>query len=288
MKLIRSSLPATVDIRLTYTNKETMILADPTQIHQVLMNLCSNAAYAMRGKGGLLKVAIAEEYFKGVRAASSPALTEGRYLKLMISDTGHGIEPALIDRIFDPFFTTKGPGEGTGLGLSVVYGIVKNHGGAISVVSEPGAGTTFVIYLPLAEADESPEELNDVIIPRGTGRVLFVDDEEHIASLGKEILTALGYDVTVRYSSLDALEAFRVHPNRFDLVITDMTMPNMTGAGLAKEVLGIRPDLPVILTTGYSDLINEEKATQMGIKAFVMKPFSLQDLAQVVSKTLAP
>jgi two-component system cell cycle sensor histidine kinase/response regulator CckA len=215
-----------------------------------------------------------------------PELKERSYLKLTVSDTGHGIDPSVIDRIFDPFFTTKGPGEGTGLGLSMVYGIVKNHDGVISVSSEPGKGTTFTIYLPLLDIHEQLEGKKKEIIPTGMGNILFVDDEESIVSIGKEMLTSLGYDVDVKFSSLDALYAFQANPNSFDLVITDMTMPNMTGIDLAREMLKIRPEIPIILTTGFSELINEKKAKEMGIRELIMKPFSLNNLAQSVKQLI--
>ncbi len=286
MKLLRSSLPSTVEIRLNCTNHVDTILADPTQIHQVLMNLCANAAHAMRERGGVLEVGLSQQSINASQTLHHPELKEQSYLKITVSDTGHGIDPSVMDRIFDPFFTTKGPGEGTGLGLSMVYGIVKNHDGVISVSSEPEKGTTFTIYLPLLDIHEELEGKKKEIIPTGTGRILFVDDEESIASIGKEMLTSLGYAVDVRFSSVDALYAFRANPNRFDLVITDMTMPNMTGVDLAQEMLKIRSEMPIILTTGFSELINEKKAKEMGIKKLIMKPVSLNNLAQAVKQLI--
>jgi len=286
MKLLRSSLPSTIEIRLQCLNRNDTVLADPIQIHQVLMNLCTNAAHAMGKKGGVLEINVTEEDLRGTDIVSHAELKEGPHLRLEVRDTGHGIDATIMDRIFDPFFTTKGPGEGTGLGLSVVYGIIKNLNGAISVASEPSRGTVFTIYLPLIEADVEAGVVGDAVIPRGKGHILLVDDEEPIASLGREILSALGYDITVRYSSLDALEAFRANPRRFDLVISDVTMPNMTGVSLAREILSIRPEIPILLTSGFSDLVNEEQAKNMGVKAFIMKPLSLQVLAQAVSKLL--
>jgi PAS domain S-box-containing protein len=286
MKLIRSSLPATVEIRFSHTNRLDTVLADATQIHQVLINLCTNAAHAMRERGGVLEVQLAQQDIDADSSGYGPELREGSYLKLVVSDTGHGIDPAIMNKVFDPFFTTKGPGEGTGLGLSMVYGIVKNHGGAISATSKSGQGTTFTIYLPLIDTAGQAEEQGTDAIPVGRGHILFVDDEEPLASIGKEMLAFLGYDVTVRFSSLDALEAFRANPNRFDLVITDTTMPNMTGAFLATEMLRIRPGLPIILTTGFSEKINEAEAKKIGIKEFIMKPVSLGNLAQAVRRVL--
>jgi two-component system, cell cycle sensor histidine kinase and response regulator CckA len=207
-------------------------------------------------------------------------------LQLVVSDTGEGIDPAIKDKIFDPFFTTKKSGEGTGLGLSVVYGIVKDHGGIIIVESEPGKGTVFTIYLPLILADEELTRPEKVSLPQGKGHILYVDDEEAIASLGREMLSSLGYNVTVHLRSRDALEAFRAHPERFDLVITDMTMPHMTGTNMAREMLKIRPGLPIILTTGFSEGINEEESKKIGIREFLMKPFTLHGLAQAVKRTM--
>ncbi|MBP9010635.1 MAG: PAS domain S-box protein [Smithellaceae bacterium] len=287
MKLLRSTMPATVEIRQVYNTSHDMVLTDPTQIHQVLVNLCTNALYAMRNQEGVLEVRIEEQQYSGEGPPGAPQLKEGGYLQITVSDTGEGIDPAWKDRIFEPFFTTKKVGEGTGLGLSVVYGIVRDCGGAITIDSEPSRGTAVTIYLPLLDADSSAKEEKTEEILRGRGRILLVDDEEPIASLGQEILSSLGYEVDVRYSSNDALEAFQAHPDRYDLVITDMTMPNMTGAGLARELLKIRPDLPIILTTGYSDRIDEEQAKKIGFREFLMKPVSLIELSRVVKEQLA-
>nr|HPJ96577.1 response regulator [Syntrophales bacterium] len=198
------------------------------------------------------------------------------------------MEASTIEHIFEPFFTTKKEGEGTGLGLSVVYGIVKDHGGSIHVSSKPGYGTAFTILLPLIE--EAAASKNDTVTPvlGGRGHVLLVDDEVALAQLGREMLTSLGYEVTLRYSSLDTLEVFRKKPQAFDLVITDMTMPNMSGAMLAREMLKIRQDIPIVLVTGFSELINEEDAKGIGIREFLMKPVSLMNLSQTVRKVLKP
>jgi len=286
MKLLRSSIPTTIEIRQQLDAKQDTVLADSTQIHQVLMNLCTNAVHAMRGREGMLEVSLNQRDFSSSDRGYHPELREGKYLKLTVTDTGEGIDPAIKDRIFDPFFTTKELGEGTGLGLSVVYGIVKDCGGTISVDSEPGKGTIFTIHLPLIVVDEITDVKQAAAIPEGKGHILYVDDEEPIASLGNDFLTTLGYDVTIRLSSPDALEAFKANPQRYDLVITDMTMPHMTGAVLARKLLQIRPELPIILTTGFSEMVNEEESKRIGIREFLMKPISLHILAQAVKNHL--
>jgi len=285
LKLIRSSLPATVEIRLHHENFSDTVLANATQIHQVLINLCTNAAHAMRERGGFLDVQLSR---LDIAAETSREClpSKGSYLKLVVRDTGHGIDPAVMDKIFDPFYTTKEPGEGTGLGLSTVYGIVKNHDGTISVSSKPGEGTAFTICLPLIDIDGKPQERDTEEIPLGHGHVLFVDDEELLASIGKEMLSFLGYNVSVRFSSLDALEAFRANPDRFDLVITDTTMPNMTGSILASEILKVRPGIPIIMTSGFSEKMNAEEARKIGVSEFIMKPISLGNLARTVRRVL--
>ncbi len=286
LQLLRSSIPSTVEIRTSFETHHDTVLADPTQIHQVLMNLFTNAVHAMRDGEGVLEVRLGRQLLTAQSPVFDPGLKEGPYLQMVVSDTGEGIDPAVRDKIFDPFFTTKASGEGTGLGLSVVYGIVKDHGGMIHVDSEPGKGTTFTIHLPLLDAATEWEGPEMSLIPEGSGHILYVDDEEPIASLGREMLTSLGYDVAIRLSSIDALEAFRANPRDYDLVITDMTMPNMTGARLAEEMLKIRPDLPIILTTGFSERMDKEAAQKLGCRDFLMKPVSLGDLARAVKRAL--
>jgi PAS domain S-box-containing protein len=288
VKLLRSSLPATIDLSLDADVTNSVILGDATQIHQVLMNLCTNAAHAMRTSGGRLRIRIDNAV---PPAELLPDETDGirpeGFLHLGVSDTGQGIEPAQLNRIFDPFFTTKAPGEGTGLGLSVVYGIVKSLGGAIGVDSNPGRGSTFDIYLPsVAARDQEPERPVEPI-PRGTESVLFVDDEGHLVEVMGQVLSALGYRVTSVRESRKALNLFRENPESFDLVITDMTMPDLTGAELAREILRLRPDTPVILCTGYSELIGEEEALKMGIRRFLMKPLFMGDVAREIRAVLA-
>ena len=205
---------------------------------------------------------------------------------LTVNDTGYGIPRHLMDKIFDPYFTTKDTGEGTGLGLSVVQGIVKAHGGTITVDSEAGKRTTFHVYLPIIQGEEKPEEEAEGPLPIGSERILFVDDEELLMDLGSQILERLGYEVVPQKSSIEALELFRSEPDRFDLVITDMTMPKMTGDKLARELMNIRPDIPIIMCTGHSKLISEKKAMEMGIRAFIGKPITKRAMAETVRKVL--
>ncbi|MBN1225269.1 MAG: PAS domain S-box protein [Candidatus Aminicenantes bacterium] len=286
VKMLRASFPSTIEIRLEITNPNDRILADPTQLHQVIMNLCTNALHAMEKRTGVLEIHLERcDVSTGGRLYDTD-WKEGSYLKMTVTDDGQGINPSIKDKIFDPFFTTRKAGEGTGLGLSVVYGIVKNHGGFISVESEMGRGTSFSVHLPLIDWEEEDDRKDCLPWPTGKGTILLVEDEEPLASLGREILTSLGYDVSVRFNGQDALQAFRADPCRYDLVITDMTMPKMTGATLSAEMLKIRPELPIILTTGSSERISEEDAKKIGIREYILKPVSLDKLAQVIRGTL--
>ncbi|HVO67642.1 MAG TPA: PAS domain S-box protein [Syntrophales bacterium] len=283
IKLLRSSLPTTIEIRQRIATGPTMVLADPTWIHQILMNLCTNAAHAMREKGGLLTIRLVNEKISLDSVFISPLLQPGPYALLTISDTGHGIDLSIMDRIFDPFFTTKDEGEGTGLGLAVVYGIVNNLGGTITVQSEPGKGSVFNVYLPLLETG-IPIDTYTISqnLPTGTERLLLVDDEESLMEIVKEMLQHLSYDVVAVSSSPEALKIFLDEPDRFDMVITDMTMPKMTGVELAKKLMEVRPNMPIILCTGFSDRISEGEAKKLGIREYLMKPISMEDMALVV------
>ncbi len=283
MKMLRSTIPTTIDIR-TNTQKAGPVLADPTQIQQVLLNLCGNAAHAMRSKGGRLTVELMSMDLHP--PLPHPELAEGPYVRLTVSDTGHGMSKEVKDRVFEPFFTTKGVGEGTGLGLSVVHGIVRSHKGAITIYSEPGVGSSFCVYLPLI-GDQAPAEISVTTPPpRGKGRVLFVDDEAALVDLGKKMLEYLGYEVVPQTSSRDALEAFQAQPERFDLLITDYTMPHLTGIQLVKRIKELRADLPIILCTGFSEAITSENIKEWGISDYLMKPLVLQDLAKAVHRLL--
>ncbi len=285
LKLIRSSIPTTIEIRQNFsTHIKDTILGDPTQINQILINLCTNATHAMLEGGGILEVSLKNRDLYEKDAARYQDITPGKYVILTVSDTGHGIEPNIMARIFDPYFTTKEVGEGTGMGLSVVLGIVKNHKGAIHVYSEPEKGTTFNLFFPLIESEPVTESTSLGPLPTGPERILFVDDEQALAELGKRMLQQLGYEVTVRTSSIEALEAFREQPDKFDLVVTDMTMPNMTGTDLCKEIMQIRLDIPIILCTGFSEMITEDKAKRMGIKAFLMKPLAMRKMAETIRR----
>jgi len=286
LKLLQASLPSNIEIRQNIDTESGAVLADPTQIHQVIMNLCTNAYHAMRESGGVMTISLAKVEVDIKFVKQHPNLHEGQYIRLSVSDTGHGMDQATMERIFDPFFTTKGMGEGTGLGLSVVHGIVSSHDGEITVYSEPGKGSTFHVYLPRADGDVEQEVSRDEPIPKGKERVLFVDDEKEIAVMAKEMLERFGYKVTLKTSSIEALKAFRTHPNKFDIIITDQTMPHMTGTQLAKELMNIRTDIPIILTTGFSEMITPEKAKEMGIREYIMKPIVARDLGKIIREVL--
>ncbi len=288
LKFLRASLPTTIEIRQEIEEDPGTIEADPTQVYQVLMNLCTNAAHAMSDHGGVLEVLLNKVDLDGGISSPSMGLEPGPFLRLRVSDTGHGIPPEILPRIFDPYFTTKEVGKGTGLGLAVVNGIVKSYGGGIAVSSEVGKGSTFDIYFPRVESPISVLGSGKVepLPLGGHERALFVDDEAAIVEIGKSHLEYLGYEVVARTSSVEALEVFKESPERFDLVITDMTMPNMTGDKLAQEILEIRPGIPIILCTGFSESISEEKAKSLGIREFVMKPLVMKDLAQAVRRAL--
>ncbi|MCD6585722.1 MAG: response regulator [Desulfobacteraceae bacterium] len=285
LELLRASIPTTIEIRHNPMS-DAMVLADPTQIHQILMNLCTNAEHAMSESGGILEISLNNVMLDHDFASRNPEITPGQYLCLTVSDTGQGMSKELIKRLYDPFFTTKAPDKGTGLGLSVVHGIVKSHGGAITVQSEPGKGSSFNIFLPIVKKQIQPGIEISLQVPTGNERILFIDDEISIMDLGRQVLEQLGYQVKTRSSSIEALELFKNFPDDFDLVITDMTMPYMTGAKLAEELMHIRPDIPIILCTGFSQSINEDQALKIGFRAFVMKPISIEAIAKTIRKVM--
>ena len=288
LKLLRSSIPATIEIRQDIDPHSGTLLANPTQVHQILMNLCTNAYHAMRRHGGVLSVALEPlEIAENDEKVRNLLLAPGPYLKLTVSDTGHGMDRATCQRIFDPYFTTKEEGEGSGMGLAVVHGIVKDYNGHIDVYSEPDQGTTFHIYLPrlvdrLAYEESKPSTLS----PKGHERILLVDDEKAIVEMEKVMLEILGYRVTSFTDSNEAYSFFVQHPGNFDLIITDMTMPQMTGSELTRKILAVRPDMPIILCTGFSELINEKKAKELGIREYILKPVIKKDIAQIIRKVL--
>ena len=283
-KLIRSTTPATISIHVN-ASSDALILGDPTQIQQVLMNLCTNAAYAMRDEGGSLDIELSDHSISP-SDGTSPDLNPGRYVRLSVRDTGIGMSSDIMDKIFDPFFTTKGVGEGTGLGLAVVHGIVKQHDGSITVESVPRRGSTFIVYFPRISGGPHAVALHDDEIPTGSERILFVDDEEALVEMGEDILAELGYEVTSRMNGREALALFKLDPSRFDLVITDQTMPEMTGVELAKEILACKPGMPIIICTGFSYVVDADKAKTAGIKAFAMKPLTKREIAKTVREVL--
>jgi PAS domain S-box-containing protein len=285
LALLRASLPTSVKIHKNIKS-EAMVLSDPTQIHQVFMNLCINAAHSMQKQGGILTIELTSTEIETDLTGKYPDLKPGPYINLNVSDTGHGMTPEILNCIFDPFFTTKTRGESTGLGLSVVHGIVKNCGGAIYAYSIPGKGSIFKVFIPAIERRIYPEEREKKSLPKGTERILFVDDEPVLGKMGKQLLESLGYKVEIRTNSIEALELFRKQPDRFDLVVTDMTMPDITGENLAVELMNIRPDIPVILCTGFSKNIDEKKAMALGIRAFISKPVLKHEIAETIRSVL--
>lgn len=286
LSLMRASLPATIEIRENLNAGVGNILADPVQIHQVLLNLCTNAHHAMKEKGGVLEVQLTGVNLGPEGVAIHPDLNPGPYIKLVVKDNGHGMDEVTKAKIFDPYFTTKEKGVGTGLGLAVAHSIVKKHGGAITVDSVPGQGSEFTLHFPTILEDEAWETPISANLPTGQEHILLIDDEQALADMGREMLEYLGYQVDTRMSSIDALALFRDHPQRYDLVITDLTMPNMTGDQLAQELLRIRPDIPIMLCTGYGESILEERAKSIGIKAFIMKPILMAHMARTIREAL--
>ncbi|MCK5493023.1 MAG: response regulator, partial [Candidatus Omnitrophica bacterium] len=287
LKLLRASIPTTIKLRQAIEENCGEILGDPTQIHQVIMNLCTNAYHAMRKQGGTIEISLSKVELSLGDLGKKIELDPGIYVRLAISDTGGGIDQTTLGKIFDPYFTTKEKGEGTGLGLAIVHGIVKDLGGAVTVYSELGQGTTFHVYLPEIVPHDIPvENLVTREIQRGDERILVVDDEDEIVKLIKKMLESLGYTVTAFTNSVNAFEAFQKKPNEFDLIITDMTMPKMTGMELSRKVMEIRVDMPVVICTGFSELITDKKAKAIGVKKLVMKPVIKKDMAKVIREVL--
>jgi len=286
LKFLRSTIPTTIDIEQDIQITNETILADPNQINQVMMNLCINASHAMEETGGTLKVIVEKVFLDDNAAKTYPGLSPGEHIKIRLSDTGPGIDPDIIDRIFDPYFTTKEVGKGSGMGLSVVHGIIKNHNGAITVNSNPGKGTTFNILFPKATEKSKMEKETTKKPLCGHEAILFVDDEISIATMIKRMLERLGYKVETKMNPVEALDLFESKPDHFDLVITDMTMPQMTGVKLSEKLMEIRSDIPVIICTGHSSMIDEEKAKLLKIAAYVMKPITMTEISQTIRKVL--
>ena len=285
--LVRASLPSTIDIRTKLQGTLGFVLADRTQIQQIVLNLCTNAAHAMRQTGGAISIILDGFSFSSPEDAPDSTMSPGLYARLSVEDTGEGMSSETMEHIFDPFFTTKLPGEGTGLGLSVVHGIVASHGGKIVVSSQEGEGSVFTVYLPKLIQERATEPGDgDESIPRGHERILFVDDEEEIAAMGHDMLADLGYRVTSKTGAREALALFRLDPSRFDLVITDQTMPGVTGEELVREILAIRAGTPIIMCTGFSPLVDNETALAAGATAFVMKPLTKKEMAVTVRRAL--
>jgi two-component system, cell cycle sensor histidine kinase and response regulator CckA len=286
IKFLEVSLSSTIEIHRHISSETAIAFAHATQIHQVLMNLCTNAAHAMEKRGGILEVEVANVDLDATMILPNLEIRRDQYIRLTVSDTGDGMDSVTLERIFDPYFTTKEVGKGSGLGLSVVYGIVKSYDGAITVSSEVGKGTTFHVYLPRIEKDLKTAEEPSSPVPSGSERILLVDDEADLVYAWRIYLERLGYKVVTRTSCLEALELIRVHPDYFDLIITDYTMPHMNGRDLAKQMLCIRPDIPIILCSGWEAKLSDEKARDTSIRAFLMKPLQLLDVAEVIRKVL--
>ncbi|RJP79591.1 MAG: PAS domain-containing sensor histidine kinase [Desulfobacteraceae bacterium] len=288
LKMLRAMLPSTILIRRDIAANSWTVMANPTQIQQLVINLCTNAAHAMQEKGGNLHISL-QNIVLEPEAAHAAGLSSGRYVELIVSDNGHGIAPEHQERIFDPFFTTKKTGEGTGLGLSVVHGIVLKHRGNITVKSMPGQGSSFRILLPAVNGDTDIVHSEQKFMENGKGKtILFVDDEEALIDAGQRMLRRLGYHVTSTSNPAEALMIFREQPEFFDLVITDMTMPHQTGAELARKMLAIRPDIPIVLCTGFNEKVSPEKARKLGIQGYIMKPYTQQEVSRKLRELITP
>ncbi|MCF8056331.1 MAG: response regulator [Desulfocapsa sp.] len=288
LKLIRSTIPTTIEIRQEIDMTCGPVMADPTQIHQLMINLCTNSSHAMTDHGGILSVTLGCRELTEEDCHSYPPLSAGSHLCLEISDTGCGIEKDVLARIFEPYFTTKEKGKGTGLGLAVVHGIVAAHNGHIDVSSKPGQGTVFKIQLPITEVESvRNKEVSDTAsLPKGTEHVLIVDDEPLVVEINRKILVNLGYRVSSETSSQLALDKFRAQKDDFDLIITDLTMPDLTGIELTKEILKIRPEIPIILCTGFSEKADAENGLDLGIREYLNKPVTIRNMAAIVRRVL--
>ncbi len=286
IRLIRATLPLNIEFQHQVDSHCGVICVDPSQIHQVVMNLSTNSIHAMKARGGVLSIRLAQYTADEAFKRLFPSQTATVFAAIQVSDTGHGMDQATQERIFEPFFTTKQPGEGTGLGLSVVHGIVKAHHGEIRVRSNPGVGSTFTVYLPIVETEAEIEMLKEDSSHRGTGRILIVDDEQIIVDMVADALVQNGYSVMPLISSREALEVFKRKPDAFDLVITDLAMPHLNGTELAREIIAIRPSIPIMLTTGFSETIALEQMHQIGIRTLLLKPLIPRELFKAIRNIL--
>ena len=288
LKFLRAAIPSTIEINQRIEPNLGNILGDPTQIHQVLMNLCVNASHAIKDNMGTISVELSEVELDADFTSENPPLAPGKHLRLTVTDTGAGIPSEIMEKIFDPYFTTKEAGKGTGLGLSVVHGIVTKHKGAITITSELGKGSTFSVFFPAIDKEEQPAELDSAInvTPTGKEHILVVDDEDHLLVMYDRQLRRLGYEVTCSSNPEEVLELFRTDPLKFDLVITDFTMPRMTGIELAKELGSIRPGLPIILCSGVSQVVSDTESKRAGIQTVIYKPIRRPEIAQAIRKAL--
>jgi PAS domain S-box-containing protein len=286
VQFLRSSIPTTIEIILDITATSDTILATSVEVQQVIMNLVTNAALSMQENGGILHISVTDMVFGDDSPVPEADMSPGEYAHLIVTDTGTGMTPNVVNHIFEPFFTTREAGRGTGMGLAVVYGIVKSLDGAITVESKPGIGSTFRVFFPTVRTDVQPEVLPTGQSPRGSEKILFVDDEGPLVELGKAVLEKLGYTVIALTDSTEALNLFSSDPSQFNLIITDQTMPKLTGLGLARKLLKIRKGIPIILCTGYSDSVSPAKAKRAGIREFLMKPFTNEELAEVLRRLL--
>jgi len=286
LTLLRSSLPTTIETKQNIEADSSIILADSTQIHQIVMNLCTNASDAMADKKGVLEVCLTDIDLKSDTMYGHKELQAGQYVKLVVKDTGHGMDSETMERIFEPFFTTKDVDKGTGMGLAVIHGIVEEHNGTITVDSEIGKGTTFNVFFPKIESNDASEDDSSEMIGGQGEVILVVDDEKPLVDMTKQMLQRSGYTVIGKTNSVDALETFRGEPDKFDLVITDYAMPVMTGKELAKELLQIRADIPIIICTGFNDEIDSEEANNIGIKKFIMKPADRKEITGIIRNLL--
>ena len=286
VKQFQATLPKSITMRTVFRSDNEVVVANPTQLHQIMMNLCTNAVHAMRESGGTIEITTANFVHRRRENSAYPALESGRYLRVSVRDSGIGMDEATMERIFEPFFTTKASGEGTGMGLAVVHGIVSSLKGAITVESKPGAGAMFHVVLPVVERVNVEEKEETAPLPTGHECILFVDDEKDIIKMEAHMLTSLGYHPVLANSGEEALRLFQMNPDRYDAVITDQVMPGMVGTELAKAILGIRPDTPIIICTGFSESVTPEQAREIGVREFMLKPVVMRQLAETLRGVL--